>query len=210
MKVAVCIPSRGLIHAHTLEHVAKTMIENSSHSWTMHVTHDDPIPDAFNWVCESALYEAPDLIWIVEEDMGFGPLTFSNYLSLIDAGADVVASDYAVRPGVTAAKYRADDTLDYTGLGCTLMTTQALCGTLPFSSSYHYLKGSDEPLERSHSSDYGLHDVHFFKQLRRLGLKVEVGLDMAWQYRVVEFGRPNVNNGTHTIERLDEYTRAKL
>lgn len=201
--IAVCVPSRGLIHSRTMEHIGMSM-DSLGANWALIVSSDQGIPDAFNEVAEDALsVRHYRYVWFVEEDMGFPLSTLERYLSVLEAGADVVASDYPVRSGIMAAKYRADGTLDYTGLGCTLIKAATLRAVLPFSSDFAYAEGGDEqvPVNPAHPR-YGLHDVHFHKRLRSIGARVEVGATPLWQYRVREYGKPLTNAGVHTIDVL--------
>lgn len=199
--IAVCVPSRGLIHSRTVEHINNNL---QGYEYKMYMSHDLPIPDCFNDTVGRALSEEPSYVWIVEEDMGFSDDTFDSMMFEIRSH-DAVLLDYPVKKGIMSVNYRDDGTLDYGGVGCLLIRPEAIKDVMPFSSSFIYTVGSDEPKPANPDRKvYGKQDVHLYKTLFNKGYDTYVMPQKAWQYRVVQYGEQKTNKGYHDIEHLTD------
>jgi hypothetical protein len=197
--IAVCIPSRGLIHSRTIEHINNNL---QGRDYRLYMSHDLPIPDCFNKIAEEALRDEPSHIWFVEEDMGFPDKILESMMQFIPEH-DAVVVDYPITDELMGGKYRPDGKLDYAGMGCMLVSADALSATLPFSSSYDYRVDGDEAYKiHPDAQVYGKQDIHFYKQLHNKGYSIAVCPITGWQYRVEQYGNQGTNNGAHAIRRL--------
>lgn len=190
MKLAVCIPSRGLINSRTISSVLDNLktIEN----WSLFFTHDLPIPDCFNTLVADALEWGADYIWFVEEDM----LIYEDTLiKMIEANKDIVTVDYPVTETAHAV---VRGKFTYCGTGCTLVSRGVLEKTGEFRSNIEYLLPNFTPHEVK-SVGYGRHDVDFCIKAQRAGYDIHV-IGNAGQYKLKQLGQSKTNKGRHEFE----------
>lgn len=202
--IAICIPSRGLVHSRTLEHIMDNIfpVEND---FEFFFSHDLPIPECFNDVTERAIEAGADYIWYVEEDMGFPDGTF-DYLLMMMKNCDAATLDYPVTDHHNAI---SDSVLGKPifGTGCLLIKVDALKDVLPFRSDVEYRVNSNTTGTRDPHSVYGHHDVHMSVQLQDKGYEVGIAPMKGWQYRLKELGQNRTNVGYHKITKLQSHTR---
>lgn len=204
MKIAVCLPSRGLIHSRTFEAVWI----NISHIQKLEDTevelffsHDQNIPDCFNHVAEYALNWGADFCWFVEEDMVPNDMAL---LELLSAEGDVRANDYLIDyNGQPVTKYDKDGEPIFTGMGSMLIPAFVLQKTLPFLTKYSYDIQDGEFIKKDWDPGYGGQDVYFCMQLKEMGYRLNV-VGAAHHLRVEKLGMPGTNNGAHTIKAIQQ------
>lgn len=220
--VALCMPSRGLIHSRTLDATLAALARASGCmnmvGWFM--SHDLPLPDAHETLAQTALAAGADFLWFVEEDV----IPPADALARLiqrqqQSGAGVVLLDYPVgeypRSSSTLRQPTPERTILYGGLGCTLIA-RAVLAALPrpwFDTSHEYAlsrsphHGGRYILTRTERAcDYGGHDVAFCRAALAHGFTlaaVDDGGPMAAHARLRHLGHARVNHGVHDIEILD-------
>lgn len=201
MEVSICLPSRGLIHSRTMEHVMDN-IQHFSGQCELLMVHDKPIPDCFNYLIEKA---SGEYIWFVEEDMGFPDDALQRMF--MDAklhSGDAVAVDYPLGVDGNGHCLTERAGMILAGTGCTLVRTAVAKDIAPLVTDTLYHAVTMEPLDFEKADTntvYGKHDIYMFREFKRRGYKVLRGDFDAWHYIVDKLGEPNTNNGSHSIRR---------
>lgn len=216
--VAICLPSRGLIHSRTVEAVVAALDVAQAQErvrcvgWFL--THDLPIPDCHEATAERALAAGAEYVWFVEEDMVPPPDALTALLDTREAtGAGIVTIDYPVgeHPTQSAVMHTEDGSVFWCGLGCTLIHADvfALVARPWFRASHPgvFIRyGADKPWHWEDSSVvYGGQDVWFCHQALLAGIVIaEVSGMRAGHARLRSWGQPLTNQGAHTVDVLTE------
>lgn len=203
MRLAVILPSRGLIFSATVEEVLREAM-SAGCEWRIFFAHSRPIPACFNEPITAAMAEGFTHFWIVEDDMA---LPVGVLGDLLAADRPVVACDYPV--GSSMAVHRdASGRVLWTGTGCLLATRDALSELLPFSVDYCYQAQGDRWVRRTVEPGepiYGLHDVHLGMTLYERGTPVHVIPTLCTQRYVARTATPNRNaQGWHDVALLKQ------
>lgn len=200
MNVYTAIPTRGLVHAKTVESVLANTTD-------IHFVIGKPMPDCFNSIVQAGLEAEADYIWFVEEDNECPKGVLEALLSL---DADIATLPYTVG-GNHSHIYKRDNEILWCGLGCTLIKTDVF-RALPapwFEVNKHLnfdgdgFKVLELPPERVPGA-WGGHDSYFFYcRTRPLGFKIKelTGWHGA-HYRVKELPKLETNVGMYTITEL--------
>lgn len=220
MRLAICIPSRGMIHSRTLESVFKNVSEvTASHHWNwksefkLFFTHDLPIPDAPNKVVSDALDWGAEWVWFVEEDM---LIPDGALLKMLEQNERIVAIDYPVGEKRYSTQATKGGQILWCGLGCTLIhkavlesfpdkrwfrTDQAVRITDHEKMEYEIIDGVDYK--------YGGHDILFGIRVRERGFNISSVPEMTCGHiRISELGRRETNKGVHAVDiwdRIENY-----
>ena len=116
VKIAVLMPSRGLIHSRTIESVDRNL-EGYDHK--RFYSHNKGIPEAFNLLAEQALEDAEVThIFFAEEDIIIPENTLKKALNL---SKEVVYVDYPVGEKNWSTIRIQNGKILWGGLGCTLI-----------------------------------------------------------------------------------------
>lgn len=192
MKIAVCMPSRGLIHSRTIEHVLRET-QSAPAQYFYLFTHDKPIPDCFNDLVKRALDHEADYIWFVEEDM---KLPEGVLRAMLDRHKPIVTVDYPVGKSNTV-KIENNEVV-FCGTGCLLVKSEVFKGLEPyFRADIEYILPDYTPTPSKHG--YGKQDIDFCIRVRELGYKIHLLEKPAGQYRIAELGEAGVNDGCHKV-----------
>lgn len=203
MKIAVCLPSRGLIHSRTFEAVWKNVNRIRLLRDTeveLFFSHDNKIPDCFNVIAEEALLWGADFVWFVEEDMVPPEM---GLVTLLSSPGDVRGHDYPIAHNNQPVTVYKDGEAIFTGMGSLLIPAYILQKTLPFRADVAYVIEDGEYIRKDWPVGYGGQDVHFFMQLRELGYSLTIAGE-ADHLRVYKYGMGDTNNGCHEIASIDK------
>lgn len=205
----VCLCSRGLVHSRTIEAVAGQIPDG----WKWVLSSDLGIPAAQNSVTQRARDLDPDWLWFVEEDIvspsGFlkSALEFGwGMASGDDKFWDVIAADYPLKDQPGVARLGRNGPV-YAGMGC-LLVRATVFDRIPQpwfeAAQWSYDKVGDKWTRVHHGVGriYGGQDIHFFAQLHNAGIPFKLLPGKCQHLKVVEYGRPGVNDGCHKIEAL--------
>lgn len=188
-KVAIGIPSRGLIHSRTIESVIKNA-EDKTVVWLF--SHGLAIPDCFNKLVDDFLKTNATHLWIVEEDMAIPDNLLEKMLAEKDP---IVTVDYPVVRSYPTISKNGKYTLG--GTGCILIKRKVF-ETIgkPYFESIARDASTLEPIE---GSVWGGQDMDFYIKAQDKGFSVTVLKSKVGQYYVDEMGVPQTNDGFHKI-----------
>lgn len=213
MKLAVCIPSRGLIHSRTIESVEENL-KNLDSAWEVgrFFSHDLPIPDAQNDITQRAFDWGADFFWFVEEDNLIYPDTLSKMLeAMVIHFCGAVAVDYPVGEKNYSTVAKKDGKVMWSGFGCTLVARMVFEQLEKpwFRTDVSYkIKGDESKMEFEEVNvinKYGGHDIHFGVSLSKLNIPIyELENTICGHLRVDFYGQRGINNGRHKIVLLDK------
>lgn len=204
VKVAVILPSRGLIFSQTAQEVLDNL-KGIPHK--IYFAHRRPLPACFNEPLEKALKDKDVThIWFVEDDMILPPNTLQK---LLEADANAATCDYPVNQhGRGSVFYDQGGNVVFCGTGC-LLVKRSVFDNLkkPYFTdsirwtSYNYgdaVKLVAKPNEKGEG--YGLHDITFCLRLWKQGIKIQVLKMRLGQRKLLELGKAGSNDGAHKIE----------
>lgn len=206
MRLAVVLPSRGLVFSRTVEEIVRE-VRSVDCEWELFMAHSRPIPECFNEPISAGMEWGATHFWIVEEDMAFPPGILAE---LIASGAPIASADYPVKPGVMCVNRDDEGRVRHSGTGCLLAERDALAAALPFRTDHWYVitdKGKTWTRQRVSESVkglvYGMHDIEFGMQLYYRGKPIHVVDTTAGQRRVIREATPKRNDqGWHDIEEM--------
>jgi hypothetical protein len=210
VRVAVILPSRGLMFSQTADEILQNL---RSIPHKIFFSHRKPIPDCFEEPMNKALQD-PDFthLWFIEDDMILPPDCLERMLAMDKA---VVTTDYPTTDYGGGAVFKVKGRIIFAGTGCTLVKRVVFDELKPpyFRTDICWnVKNYGEfikiiAVKRGKANDgYGLHDVNFFMNLYRLDIPVhDVGFTVG-QRKLKALGKAGSNNGAHQI---DEWTKIK-
>lgn len=209
-KLAVILPSRGLMFSQTLEELLR---ELEGFNYEIFWAHEKSLPDCFNDPTEEALAD-PDVfaVLICEDDM---ILPRGILRRMFEQNYPVVALDYPFQQdGDATTLHDPDGKAFWTGTGFILINRQVL-------------DQMEKPIWRTNRTFdpfidkdtihfwprnltkvyYGLHDLNFGLVLYSAGMPILPMEQTAGQRKLVKLGRKNTNNGAHEIKELTRVGR---
>lgn len=203
MKIAVILPSRGLMFSQTADEILQNL-KDIPHKFFF--SHRHPIPDCFEEPTLKAL-EDKDIthLWFIEDDMILKPDTLQR---LIDTDVAVATADYPVNKDGRGAVFSVDNQIIFTGTGCLLVKrevfeelkrpyfrTDIRWNIKNYGSFLKMTKVVDKSLD-----GYGLHDVNFCMSLYGKEIPIHKISGNLGQRKLVSLGAAGTNNGAHNIE----------
>jgi hypothetical protein len=208
MKIAVLIPSRGLVHSRTMESIQKNLESiKEKHESKLFFTHDLPLPDAPNELVKRALKWKADLVCFVEEDM----LIPDNALKLMLMSASwVTAVDYPVGEKRCSTIARKKGNILWTGLGCTLIDAKVfkILKKPWFRTDKSFRIVNKNPLELEEQdvpNKYGGHDIWFGMSLNKAKIPIyQIPNLIAGHIKKKKLDDGRGNMGTHEFEIWDK------
>lgn len=206
MKLAVILPSRGLVFSRTVAEVLRE-VRALGCEWELFMAHSRPIPECFNEPIAEGMAWGATHFWLVEEDMA---LPVGILSELIAADAPIAAADYPVKPGFMCVNRDDDGRVRHSGTGCLLATCEALEQAGPFTTDWWYIitdhgrKWTRQRVsESARSQVYGMHDIEFGMQLYLAGRPIRIIDTTVGQRRIVREATQNRNaNGWHEITEM--------
>lgn len=203
-KVAVILPSRGLIFSQTAQEILANL-KGIPHK--IYFSHARPIPDCFETPTQEALKDKDIThLWFVEDDM---ELTNDILQKMLDMGKAVVTVDYPTTEYGGGAMFKVKGQVIFCGTGCTLVKREVfeeltkpyfrtdICWNI--KNYGDFLKIIAVPRGDS-LEGYGLHDVNFCMNLYRKGIPIhDLGITVG-QRKLVRLGKSGSNKGTHKIK----------
>ena len=209
-KLAVIVPSRGLMFSETLEELLGEL-EGVKHEF--YWAHEKSLPECFNEPTERALAD-PEVfaLLIVEDDM---IIPKGILRKMFDRNYPVVALDYPFQQdGDSTCLHDPKGFAYWTGTGFMLIAKQVLLNMEkpiwrtdttfdPFvdKDTIHFWP---RKLDRIF---YGLHDLRFGLVLYSAGLPVYPMPQTAGQRKLAKLGETHSNNGAHEIYELTKVGR---
>lgn len=204
MKIAVILPSRGLMFSQTADEILQNL-KGVPHRFFF--AHRKPLPDCFEEPVNLAL-EDPEVthLWLVEDDMILRPTILRE---MLDESVAVVTVNYPTTDKGNAAVLSVKGQVIYGGTGCVLVKREVFDELKrPYfrtdiiwipKNKGDYIKFMGMK-KTEHATDYGLHDVNFYMDLYRLGIPVHTLKNPVGQRKLIALGKAGSNNGAHVIE----------
>lgn len=201
MKVAVILPSRGLIFSRTAEEILNN-VRDIPHKFFF--AHKLPIPDAFEKPTNQALLDDEIThLWFVEEDMVLPPTILKD---MLDKNLAVVTINYPTTGKQDAAVLTIKGRIVYGGTGCLLVKREVFdelkapywrsdIAWIPKNRGDHIRFTAVKK-----EGGYGFHDVNFYMNLFKLDIPVHKLDYTIGQRKLVALGKAGSNNGAHHIE----------
>lgn len=212
MRVAIIIPSRGLINSKT---IAEILQNAQDYDYQLYWSHANPLPVCFNLPIEEALKDPRNThFYIVEEDMILPPGTLKE---LVEADVHCIANDYPLAGDNTnCVLYDPDGNAYFTGTGSILIKREVL-EALPKPIFYankawtFKIKSDHIIFNLEHNQDpdkvYGQHDLNFGLDLYRKGTPIHVATKTCGHRKLKARGIEGTNQGQYTF---DEWTKVSL
>lgn len=210
VRVAVILPSRGLMFSRTAEEILNNL-KGISHK--IFFSHRKPLPDCFEIPTKKALQDDSFThLWFVEDDM---ILPSDTLQTMLDMNVAVVTADYPINRQGRGAVFRdKGGKILITGTGCLLVKREVMAEMKPpyFRDDMRWIiknMGDYVKLVRTqseHKDGYGLHDVNFCMNLHRLEIPIHCIDTILGQRKLIALGKAGSNNGAHKIE---QWTKVK-
>lgn len=204
-KLAVIVPSRGLMFSETLEEL---LGELEGFNYEIFWAHGKSLPDCFNEPTEKALAD-PDVFAVLfcEDDM---IIPKGILRKMFSTNYPVVALDYPFQTqGDSTCLHDPKGMAFYTGTGFMLVAKSVL-------------KQMERPIWKTMQTFdmfidkdtihwwprkltkvwYGLHDLNFGMTLYSAELPIYPMTETAGQRKLIKLGEPGTNNGAHEIMEL--------
>lgn len=209
-KLAVILPSRGLMFSETFEELLN---ELKDYNYEIFWAHEQTLPECFNNPTEQALAD-PDVfaLLICEDDM---IIPKGILKKMFDMHYPVVALDYPFRQdGDATTLHDPEGNAYWTGTGFMLIA-RAILDAMPKP-----IWRTDRTFDPFVDSDtihfwprklkkifYGLHDLNFGLTLYSAGTPVKPMMQTTGQRKLHKLGDKHTNNGAHDIRELREVGR---
>lgn len=204
MKLAVILPSRGLLFSESFEELLR---ELKPFDHKIYFAHAKPIPDCFNIPLERALKGAYTHVLFAEDDMAIPKGILKK---MIDGGWMACALDYPFKnDGEATILHDPAGFALYSGTGF-LLVNRLLLDKMPkpimrtdLAWDVRIEKGTLYmwPRDVSKIKTYGLHDINFGLTLWTNGYPI-VPVTTCGQRKLLALGQPNTNHGAHVIKTL--------
>lgn len=209
-KLAVVVPSRGLMFSETFEELLN---ELEGFNYEIFWAHERPLPECFNEPTEQALQDKDVFAVLFCEDDMIIPKGILH--KMFEQNYPVVALDYPFKKnGDSTCHHDPHGYAYYTGTGFLLVARQILENMEkpiwrtniifdPFidKDTIHFWP---RKLDDIH---YGLHDLYFGMILYSSGVPILPMSITAGQRKLRKLGEKGVNNGQHDIYEITEVGR---
>lgn len=208
MRVAVILPSRGLMFSRTADELLQNL---EGYDYEIFFAHGLSIPECFTVPLNRALKGDFTHIWFCEDDQMLPEETLSALL-LMDA--PVATMDYPVSSkGQGAVFSDKAGRVIFTGTGCLLVKREVFDALKPpyFRTDIKWAVQNYGDFIRMTANQipnvdgYGLHDVTFGVKLWKAGIPISVAGTIG-QRKLKALGKAGSNDGAHQIV---EWTKVK-
>lgn len=209
-KLAVILPSRGLMFSETLEELLN---ELEGFNFEIFWAHGKSLPDCFNEPTERALADPTVYALLFCEDDMIIPKGMLR--RMFDVNYPVVAMDYPFRQNGDATTLHDPEGKAYwTGTGF-LLVARTVLESMPkpiWITNQTFDPFVDKDTihfwpRKLNKVYYGLHDLNFGLILYSAGLPIHVMAQTGGQRKLVSLGKKHTNNGAHVITELTEVGR---
>jgi hypothetical protein len=203
IKVAVILPSRGLVFSKTVEEL---LTELKGIDYQIFWSHGNPIPDCFEIPTKEALKGDFSHLLVIEEDM---ILPKGCIKKMLDLDKPVVAYDYPVTDQVSrTVLYETDNTAYFTGVGIFLIEMD-IVRRMPFpiwrSDIAWDMKNKNGYIKftiKKRVGDYGQQDIAIGLRLYINRIPIYVMPKATGQRKLVKKGADKTNQGSHQIKEI--------
>lgn len=210
IRIAVILPSRGLIFSKTADDLLQNL---QGFEYDIFFAHGLPLPLCFEKPLKQALNGSYTHIWFVEDDT---ILPDDILESMLIADVPVATCDYPVsKEGQGVVFTNKEGQVLFSGTGCTLVKSEIFdkISKPYFRSDIHwnavnygdFIRFTANKVTNKSLVGYGLHDVNFCMKLWQAGIPISV-IGTIGQRKLISLGKAGSNEGAHQIE---EWTHVK-
>lgn len=193
--LAVCMPSRSLIHSRTMESVLDNLV---GYDFRFCFAHGLPIPDCHNYIIEKALELKPELIWMLEDDQWIPPGTLDSMVHEL-TDHEIIVADYPVGiDGNQHCVHIANGYFIWAGLGCVLMRPSVLekLDRPYFRTDTSYQLEGEKVIKVKPMGNHGVDDVDFWQRLMEKGVHPVISRQTIGHIQLVEPAMPKWGNSS--------------
>ena len=210
IRIAVILPSRGLVFSKTVEELYEAL---EGLSFKLFWSHGRPIPDCFEIPTTEALKDPTFThLLVIEEDM---IIPKDSIKKMLAANIHAIAYDYPVTGAVGGTVlYDTDDTAYFTGCGLLLVKMEYIrkmkkpVWRTDIAWNMSHRPGYVEfNIEDRSKADYGQQDIAFGLRFYINKLPIQVVKETTGQRKLEKRGDGFTNDGTHTIVEYTEVER---
>lgn len=209
-KLAICISSRGLMHANFVDDLMHALSTSQDvYFWEFFIASGLPQPDAENDIVERALAWEPDYMIILDDDMALPINIFHDMFEMMEfTKAPAVVAHYPVAVNQDALHIR-HGVFESAGMGICLLKPEVFdkLERPYFRTDTTYVWQTDhlQPYPAQPDKDYhGLFDVDFWQRLIKAGVQPAIANVKCGQYNVVNAPYRKIGNNTNlTIEKWE-------
>jgi hypothetical protein len=203
VKVAVILPSRGLIFSKTAEEILRNL-RGIPHKFFF--SHGKPLPNCFEEPTKRALKDKDIThLWFIEDDM---VLPDGVLAGLLAEDVNAVTCDYPVtKDGRGSVFYDSGGSVVFCGTGCLLVKRKVFDNLKkPYFTDkirwimLNYGEAIKLSAVENDTGGYGLHDITFSIKLWNNGIIIRVLKTKLGQRKLLALGKAGSNNGAHKIE----------
>lgn len=210
MKIAVILPTRGLVFTEVLEQLEEMRHQTIRHGEAidMHIFYskDLGIPDAQNTLVERALEIDPEYFLFIEEDT----VPISDALRhMVNADADIAFVDYGVA-GWSCSARNATGQIMWCGFGCTLIKREVFQKLeKPYFRTDKTLRVNDWTWQ-DRPNKYGGQDIWFCCKAREAGFTLTQVTGECKHMKITALAQPEVNDGRHVLEQKPKIKKTQV
>lgn len=203
VKIAVILPSRGLIFSKTAEEIIQNL-KGIDHKFFF--SHKRPIPDCFEIPTIEALEdESITHLWFIEDDMVLKPDTLK---SMHELDVAVVTADYPINKDGRGAVFSVGKEVVFTGTGCLLVKREVFDELkkpyfrtdIRWNAKNYGTFIKMTKVRTGQIDGYGLHDVNFCMSLYERNIPIHKLEGKLGQRKLIALGKAGSNDGAHQIE----------
>lgn len=208
-RVAIILPSRGLIFAQVEEYIEN--VRDTYPNIRVYRSHNKPIPDCFNFLFEQALIdENVKYLWSIEEDTLPPEKTLDKFLVAMEK-YDIACCDYGFNGGWnTTVRSSVNNEILFCGFGCTFFKREVFekWGERPFfRSDLAFNISNMQWYPTDPMKVYGHFDIRFCADARKKGFTFTQIEGECSHLQLISLGTKEVNNGCHLITEKDRIAR---
>lgn len=209
MQIGIAMPTRGLLFSRVLEAMER---ERQGYDTKLYLSHDQPIPNGHNQLCEKALADGMDLILFIEEDVVIPTGALEKLLAV---NADIACINYAVAGWGCITKNTEGEIL-WAGLGCTLIKREVFEALeKPYFRADMVLdlpdfKWRQLPESYVQTRNYGSLDIWFCTKAREKGFEIKQAEGECEHLELVELGKKGSNHGLHIIRQREKINKYQI
>lgn len=200
MKIAVCLPTRGIIDTLTIESIIKNL-DDYDHKF--YFTHDLPLPNSRIDITDRALADKCDFLWWVDDDMVIPDGFLKKLLEVADEKT-IACGAYYMQNGQKSVFYFKKEAKQC-GFGCSLIHRNIYKNTpQPWyrTNKVQIWNGTTPSWMDDPNSTWGGEDIWFYYQaIDVAGFKLKEVGDVG-HLRIHTWGNKYLNNGVHDIYEL--------